>query len=414
VLPKQVAQGGEAPVVSRQARRPSVDENNANSPTLDALNETQYNLLLQMRARLSELPSSRAPPRRHDLWLKRFLAHGKWKLEKAMELYLEMEAWRLECGADRILEEIPDGGANKVLPIDLIGFYPYSYDKIGRPIAWMRVGLTPWWRPLYEQIEEGIRSQLWMGELIDTDGIRRARETGIWRERAVILVDLSQLDMAYFTGLSWSARARQRGTLMSVAKYYPGIVDKSYILHAPGFANKAWNVLKMFLSEALMQKAVMVSSNEELELMLDDLGRENVPRSLGGLSDAPTGARIPPHLTMPAGGWSAVLDEWRPREISISAKTKYEEIVELLDGQHVRWQWALVSFSIVFQVERRATDGEFKTVSPNTEYSFLDVRDDPLCDEVSAPAGGGVVRLVWNNESSAFRQKTLLLKLKVF
>ena len=56
----------------------------------------------------------------------RFLAHKKWNLEKAMAAYLDMEEWRRKVGADHILRECPDGKLNSVLPVDMMGFYPYS------------------------------------------------------------------------------------------------------------------------------------------------------------------------------------------------------------------------------------------------------------------------------------------------
>lgn len=390
---------------------PAFDEYGARSPTLESLSEKKRKLVQEMRARIDGLPRDKAPPRRHDLWLKRFLAHGKWKLDKAMQLYLEMEEWRKQIGADTILEKFPEGPPGDVLQMDLIGFYPYGVDKLGRSVAWMRVGQAPWWRALFEKIEENVLSQLWMGEWIDAQVSERARKNGEWRERSVIFVDLGELDYNYFQGLASSGRARRRGALQSVAQYYPGIVDKVFVLNAPGFANKAWSILKVFLSKELMEKAVMVANPAERAEMLEELGAANVPRALGGTSSSPT-TQLPAHVQMPAEGWKRVIAAWRPEEIVINARSHFERLVPVPKGGRVRWQWALLDHSISWEVSRRRIGGDFETVLPEREESFTNL-EDPVKGEACAPDGGGEVRLFWDNRSSQFRSKTLLLRLEV-
>ncbi|CAK0853984.1 unnamed protein product, partial [Prorocentrum cordatum] len=265
---------------------------------------------------------------------------------------------RREVGADRVLQENPDGPdeALRVLQMDLIGFYPYSFCRSNRSISWMRVGHSPWWRSCFERTDLTLRAQLWMSEYHQQTVAQRAMETGVWRERAVVLVDLSALNFEYFQGVSSSSRSRKRGAGQTVAINYPGYVDRAYVLHAPGFANRAWSILKHFLSAALMEKAMMVGSKEELRQMLDDLGAENVPRSLGGQSDAPT-APLPGRLRMPPGGWDDVLRAWRPREICISKGSTHEEVLQVPAGGRCKWQWALTCASVSFQVSRAEAGG---------------------------------------------------------
>lgn len=166
----------------------------------------------------------------------------------------------------------------------------------------------------------------------------------------------------------------------------------------------------MFLSQQLMDKAVMVSNDAERNEMLEDLGAENVPRSIGGLSDAGT-FPLPAHLRMPPGGWSDVITRWRPRKIVIATRAKHEETVRVPAGGHVRWQWSLLDLSISFEVLRRSS-GEFEIVSSRKELSFIGL-EDPVCGEAPAPDGGGEIRLVWDNTASMIRTKTLLLRLEV-
>lgn len=373
-------------------------------PTLDELDAAQRGMLQEMRSRVQKLQW----PKRHDLWFKRFLAHKKWNLEKAMAAYVDMEEWRREVGADHILREYPDGKLNSVLPVDITGFYPYSVDKTGRLVIWMRTGHVPWWRSLFERTDEALRAQLWAGEWIYAQQAQLAKLTGIWHERAVVLVDLSDLDFNYFQGLSSCSRARRRGAQQTTAQYYPGVVDKAYLLHAPGFASPAWSVLKYFLSEKLMDKAQMVSSEAEMQQMLGDLGAANVPRSLGGTSDGPD-LQLPVALMMPRNGWGEMLEAWKPREISIPARSTHHEIL-VAPGGSVSWQWALVGSSITFQVQRQTGTGATESVLQPTECHFHDL-EEPIFGRAMAQTPTEF-HFSWDNSASHWSKK-LLLRLEV-
>ncbi len=344
-----------------------------------------------------------------QVFLVRFLAHKKWNLEKALAAYLEMEEWRCSVGADDILQEFPDGNMNRVLPVDMTGFYPYSVDKTGRLVIWMSTGHVPWWRSLFERTDEALRAQLWQGEWIYAQQAQLAKLTGIWHERAVVLVDLSHLDFNYFQGLSGSGRARRRGTQQTTAQYYPGVVDKAYLLHAPNFASRAWSILKIFLSEKLMDKAMLVSGATELEQMLEDLGAANVPRSLGGNSDAPD-LQLPPPLMMPRDGWRSVLESWKPQEISIAAGAQHEEILVIEAGSSISWQWALVASSVTFVVKQKNLENEVDVVGP-MEHHFQDM-EEPIFGSLTAERPSEY-RFLWENTSAHWSKRTLLLRLEV-
>eukprot|EP00927_Polykrikos_kofoidii_P009207 TRINITY_DN13823_c0_g1_i2.p1 TRINITY_DN13823_c0_g1~~TRINITY_DN13823_c0_g1_i2.p1 ORF type:complete len:485 (-),score=81.48 TRINITY_DN13823_c0_g1_i2:68-1522(-) len=386
------------------------DEHGASSPTLDALDMKQRSALAEMRARIDALPESNAPPKRHDLWLKRFLVHGKWNLEKALKLYLEMEAWRRNVGADNVFDVAPDVKLNKVLQMDTVGWYPYSEDRSGRTIIWMSVGLAPWWRALFERTDESLRAQLWNAENLDRLAEQRARRTGVWQERAVVLVDLSHLEWKYFKGLSGSSRARRRGEQQTVAQYYPGNLDAAYVINAPNFVNTAWKVVKCFLSAKLMEKAVVVNSTSRKNEMLKKLGAENVPRSLGGTSDA-LSIEMPQSLQMPRAGWGSVIQAWSPKEISIKPVAKHEEMLVVPPGKRARWQWALASGSVFFSVDR-VVPGRGQVNVMAKEGTFNDL-EEPIFGETSMVDVCTEVRFTWDNTASKKTSKTLFVRVEV-
>lgn len=391
------------------------DAKTARSPTLEALSDKQSRLVTEMRAALAK--RSKKMPERHDIWLKRFLAHGKWDLNKSLQLYEDMEAWRAQNGADTMLKRFPDGVGLRTLPMDATSFEPYGLDNIGRPIAIMTPGYANWWRPLYEPMEEMCRAQIWITEENDRRATLQAAEAGVWRERGVVLVDLSKLELAFFQGMLGSGRARKRSkTARFHIKNYPGLVDKAYIMNAPGFVNKMWAVVKLVLSQSLMEKACLVTTAADKEAMLQDLGRENVPRYLGGTSDAAT-MPYPLHLRQPSEGWKPVIEAWRPRELPIAAGGRLDEVVHVPTGKSLRWQWALLKDSINFEVQVRSLPaGDFQPLKASREVTFHDL-EDPDIGETAAPAGakseGVEVRLSWDNSAWRMRSKTLILKLDI-
>lgn len=391
--------------------KPRAPSSGITCPTLDALSEKKVLKIEEMRQRLAMLPEDKAPPHRHDIWLKRYLAHGKWDLDKSVQLYTEMEAWRREVGAERILEDSTFAITNRVLPIDLVGMYPYSYDRLGRVVTWMRVGHVPWWRSLFERTPEAFQAQLWLSERYLDLVEKKAQDSGVMRERAVVIVDLGELDLNYFKGLSGSSRARKRGTMQSCAKYYPGLVDKAYIVNAPGFANKAWTILKLFLSQELMDKAELITNDSDRATMLDALGVENIPRCFGGESDRAT-YPLPEHLMMPETGWASRLEAWRPQEVVIGTGSEHVEVRTLPPGAHIEWRWGLADLSIFFTVTHlQADDASETVVVEKSEVSGVGDAE-PVHGTFDSPSGGKV-RFVWDNTQSRVRSKTIFLRLSV-
>ena len=69
--------------------------------------------------------------------------------------------------------------------------------------------------------------------------------------------------------------------------------------------------------------------------------------------------------------------------------------------------------SVIYLATNRASDVPKYNVSGAVIVSFSEPEDDPDIGEVPAPAGGGEVRLVWDNTGSLLRSKTLLLRVSV-
>jgi hypothetical protein len=152
----------------------------------------------------------------------------------------------------------------------------------------------------------------------------------------------------------------------------------------------------------------MVSSEAEMQQMLGDLGAANVPRSLGGTSDGPD-LQLPVALMMPRNGWGEMLEAWKPREISIPARSTHHEIL-VAPGGSVSWQWALVGSSITFQVQRQTGTGATESVLQPTECHFHDL-EEPIFGRAMAQTPTEF-HFSWDNSASHWSKK-LLLRLEV-
>jgi hypothetical protein len=198
---------------------------------------------------------------------------------------------------------------------------------------------------------------------------------------------------------------------MTTAQYYPGLMDKAYILKAPGFAGKAWTILKAFLSKELMEKAVMVTNTDEVRSMLTDLGADNVPQFFGGTSTKAS-FPLPDYLLMPSEGWSETIKAWRPRDIRIAKGERHVETISVPAGGRVRWQFALWEHSILFEISASHSGDEFTVLRPQEEVCFSGVAE-PLYGETLAPAGGGDIRFTWDNSMSKWLAKNLILRIEM-
>merc|ERR1711871_274168 len=241
-----------------------------------------------------------------------------------------------------------------------------------------------WWRYLFEVHADLLEAQLWMGEWLAAGIALRARTRNEWRERSIVIIDLSALNTDFFWGMANNSRARARSLNANLSGYYPGIVDKAYIVNAPGFVNTAWALMKNLLSEALMEKASLVSTQAEKTKMLDELGRENVPQDFGGTADSVGSAPLPAYLRMPDQGWQGAIDRRRPKEISIAARASHEETILVPAGKRAKWQWVILEHSIAFEVSRRSSSShpsDFDVCIERQEKAFAGM-DDPVRGEV--------------------------------
>lgn len=229
----------------------------------------------------------------------------------------------------------------------------------------------------------------------------------------MVILDLSELDFNYFQGIAGSSRGRRRATLQTVSQYYPGNIEKAYVVNAPGFISRAWAMCKMFLSKNLMEKAIMVGHEAERQAMLEDLGPEHVPVEFGGLGTAPPNPRLPELYRRPPEGWAPRIAAWMPREIALASFfSEHEETLAVPAGQAARWQWTLLYFAITFEVLVRHSDGDWKALLNKQEYVFCD-EEDPVCGDLPLQDVESEVKLVWHNTASKFRSKTLLLRLEI-
>uniref|UniRef100_A0A093VEW7 SEC14 cytosolic factor n=1 Tax=Talaromyces marneffei PM1 TaxID=1077442 RepID=A0A093VEW7_TALMA len=83
----------------------------------------------------------------------------------------------------------------------------------------------------------------------------------------------------------WDLRNYAQDVSRLLATNYPEVVDRIYVLNAPSYYNTIWGLIKRFIDPVTADKLVIVSPNEVLEELSEDIDLENIPKVFGGEFD---------------------------------------------------------------------------------------------------------------------------------
>ncbi|XP_014498404.1 phosphatidylinositol/phosphatidylcholine transfer protein SFH13 isoform X2 [Vigna radiata var. radiata] len=232
----------------------------------------------ELRQKLVERGS--LPPRHDDYHtLLRFLKAREFNIEKTIQMWEEMLAWRKEYGTDTILEDFEFGELEEVLQ-----YYPQGYhgiDREGRPVYIERLGkahpsrlmrITTIERYLKYHVQEFERT---LHEKFPACSIAAKRRIS----STTTILDVQGLGMKNFS--------RTAANLLSAmakidSSYYPETLHQMYIVNAgSGFKKMLWPAAQKFLDSKTVAK-IQIVEPKSLYKLLEVIDSSQLPEFLGG------------------------------------------------------------------------------------------------------------------------------------
>ncbi|WVZ00550.1 hypothetical protein V8G54_026619 [Vigna mungo] len=278
----------------------------------------------ELRQKLVERGS--LPPRHDDYHtLLRFLKAREFNIEKTIQMWEEMLAWRKEYGTDTILEDFEFGELEEVLQ-----YYPQGYhgiDREGRPVYIERLGkahpsrlmrITTIERYLKYHVQEFERT---LHEKFPACSIAAKRRIS----STTTILDVQGLGMKNFS--------RTAANLLSAmakidSSYYPETLHQMYIVNAgSGFKKMLWPAAQKFLDSKTVAK-IQIVEPKSLYKLLEVIDSSQLPEFLGGSCTCASEGGC---LRSNKGPWS---DPDIMKLVHNEEAKFVRQIIKLPDGQH--------------------------------------------------------------------------------
>jgi hypothetical protein len=231
-------------------------------------------------------------PVHNDYYFSRFLVARKWDMKLSTELFVNAMKVRKEEGIDEILETFPKNFWFKTIcdywPTSISASKAYTA-KDGCPVMYERIGLVNPKLADMIPLDILIRHHIYNVEIMEAQN-RKIVEKNSFTAGTILIEDLEDLSTNHLYGkvtkLIQSISARDEVS-------YPESIRKVYIVNPPVVFQAVWTIMRPFIEERTQAKFSFGTSKEfakEWELII---GKDNLPKFLGGsLDDPPSGGSI--------------------------------------------------------------------------------------------------------------------------
>ncbi|CAD5166421.1 unnamed protein product [Musa acuminata subsp. malaccensis] len=219
-------------------------------------------------------------PARHDDYhtMKRFLKARGFNIEKAIRMWSEMLQWRMDFGADTILQDFVFSELDEVLR-----YYPHGFhgvDKDGRPVYIERLGMVDPNKLLtVTTVERFIKYHVQVIEKILSE---KYPACSLAAKRHIDTMT-TILDVQ---GVNWMSVGKlARDVVLRIQKIdsdnYPEILHKLFIVNAGSGFRLLWNTIKGLIDPRTTAKIVVLGDRYQ-NTLLELIEMSQLPDFLGG------------------------------------------------------------------------------------------------------------------------------------
>lgn len=212
-----------------------------------------------------------------DALLERFLRARSFNIPKAVQMFENAQAWRLEVGVDKIVKDFVFNEREQVAKIWPRFFH--GIDRQGRPVIW-NVHSKLDANELYSVTNDERMIFNFIREQEKLQNIRFSACSDLCRteiDQVVLILDCKGYPYHQFHRI---ARVVHRITRIS-SDYYPESLGRIFIINAPLMFPTVWAVASKFFDEGTRSK-ISIFGSDYSSALTELIDPNNVPASYGG------------------------------------------------------------------------------------------------------------------------------------
>ncbi|CAM8942147.1 unnamed protein product [Rhodiola kirilowii] len=223
---------------------------------------SQQNAVAQMRKSVQKLGFS--TEKFGELTLMRFLVARSMDADKAGMMFVQWIKWRKSFVPSGFFDD-----SEVAEELEQRKIYLQGLSKSGHPVCLVRACN-------HVPTKDHLQFKKFVVHLLDKTIASSFRGQEVGNEKLIAVLDLG--------GLSYK-NVDPRGIITGfqmLQSYYPERLAKCYLLNMPWFFVSVWRMISRFLEKVTLEKIVIVNSEDEKEVFINEVGAAILPEVCGG------------------------------------------------------------------------------------------------------------------------------------